>query len=126
MENRPELINEAIRKLEDDFFKSEYYVSLRHNIEAGKNMTDKNWADLEQKIKGIYPTFSSTLYGLYNFSPIEYQVCLLLKIHTSPSEIANVINKDISTISNIRRRLYKKVFDKDGSAKEWDDFIASL
>lgn len=125
-ENRPQLINEAIRKLEDDFFKSEYYVTLRHNIEVGKNMTDKDWTELEQKIKGIYPTFTSTLYGLYNFSPIEYQVCLLLKIHTSPSEIANVINKDISTISNIRRRLYKKVFDKDGSAKEWDDFIASL
>lgn len=125
-ENRPQLINDAIRKLEDNFFKSEYYVSLRHNIEAGRNMTDKDWTDLEQKIKGIYPTFSSTLYGLYNFSPIEYQVCLLLKIHTSPSEIANVINKDISTISNIRRRLYKKVFDKEGSAKEWDDFIASL
>ena len=125
-ENRPELINEAIRKLEDNFFKSEYYVTLRHNIEVGKNMTDKDWTELEQKIKGIYPTFSSTLYGLYNFSPIEYQVCLLLKIHTSPSEIANVINKDISTISNIRRRLYKKVFDKEGSAKEWDDFIASL
>ena len=125
-ENRPQLINDAIRKLEDNFFKSEYYVTLRHNIEVGKNMTDKDWTELEQKIKGIYPTFTSTLYGLYNFSPIEYQVCLLLKIHTSPSEIANVINKDISTISNIRRRLYKKVFDKEGSAKEWDDFIASL
>jgi hypothetical protein len=125
-ENRPQLIDEAIKKLEDDFFKSQYYVTLRHNIEAGKNMTDKDWTELEQKIKGIYPTFTSTLYGLYNFSPIEYQVCLLLKIHTSPSEIANVINKDISTISNIRRRLYKKIFDKDASAKEWDDFIASL
>ena len=29
-------------------------------------------------------------------------------------------------ISSMRRRLYKKVFDKDGSGKDWDEFILSL
>jgi hypothetical protein len=51
---------------------------------------------------------------------------MLLKIRTAPAEIATVLNKDKSTISSMRRRLYKNVFDKDGSGKDWDEFILSL
>ena len=29
-------------------------------------------------------------------------------------------------ISSMRRRLYKKVFGKEGSGKDWDEFILSL
>jgi hypothetical protein len=43
-----------------------------------------------------------------------------------PIEIASVLCKDKSTISSIRKRLYKKVFDKEGSGKDWDEFILSL
>jgi hypothetical protein len=50
----------------------------------------------------------------------------LLKIRTAPAEIATVLNKDKSTISSMRRRLYKKVFGKEGSGKDWDEFILSL
>lgn len=62
----------------------------------------------------------------HNFSSTEYQMCLLLKIHTAPIEIATVLNKDKTTISSMRKRLYRKVFDREGSAKDWDEFIHSL
>ena len=77
-------------------------------------------------MKVVYPRFSSSLYGLYNLTPTEFQLCMLLKIRTAPAEIAMVLNKDKSTISSIRRRLYKKVFNKDGSGKDWYEFILSL
>ena len=66
------------------------------------------------------------LYGLYSLSTIEYQLCLLIKVRTAPTEIAAVLNKDKSTISAMRRRLYKKVFSKEGTGKDWDEFILSL
>jgi DNA-binding CsgD family transcriptional regulator len=123
---RPELVSDAMKQVESEFFQSDYYMDLRRRIEAGTTIKPAEWKDLEQRLKVIYPHFSSSLYGLYNLSPTEYQVCLLIKIHTTPIEIASVLCKDKSTISSIRKRLYKKVFDKEGSGKDWDELILSL
>lgn len=123
---RPELVSDAMKQVESEFFQSDYYMDIRRRIEAGTTIKPAEWKDLEQRLKVIYPHFSSSLYGLYNLSPTEYQVCLLIKIHTAPIEIASVLCKDKSTISSIRKRLYKKVFDKEGSGKDWDEFILSL
>lgn len=123
---RPAVVADAMKQVEAEFFESEYYLALRRRIERGDNIKPAEWKELEQRLKAIYPRFSTSLYGLYNLSPIEYQVCLLTKIRTTPKEIADVLCKDKSTISSIRKRLYKKVFGKDGSGKEWDEFILSL
>ena len=45
---------------------------------------------------------------------------------TKPVEIAAVLNKDKSTISSIRTRLCKKVLGREGSGKDWDEFVLSL
>ena len=123
---RPEVVADAMKQVETEFYQSEFYMSFRRRIEAGENIKPAEWKELEQQLKVVYPRFSSSLYGLYNLSPTEYQMCLLLKIRTAPAEIATVLNKDKSTISSMRRRLYKKVFGKEGSGKDWDEFILSL
>ena len=133
---RPEVVADAMKQVETEFYQSEFYMTFRRRIEAGENIKANEWKELEQQLKVVYPRFSSSLYGLYrsasplgltkNLSPTEYQMCLLLKIRTAPAEIATVLNKDKSTISSMRRRLYKKVFGKEGSSKDWDEFIYSL
>ena len=123
---RPEVVADAMKQVETEFFQSEFYMSFRRRIEAGENIKANEWKELERQLKVVYPRFSSSLYGLYNLSPTEYQMCLLLKIRTAPAEIATVLHKDKSTISSMRRRLYKKVFGKEGSGKDWDEFILSL
>lgn len=123
---RPEVVADAMKQVESEFFQSDYYMTLRRRIESGENFRPADWKALEQQLKSVYPHFSSSLYGLRNLSPTEYQVCLLTKVHAAPVEIAAVLNKDKSTISSVRKRLYKKVFGKDGSGKDWDEFILSL
>ena len=123
---RPEVVADAMKQVETEFYQSEFYMSFRRRIEVGENIKVHEWKELEQQLKVVYPRFSSSLYGLYNLSPTEYQMCLLLKIRTAPAEIATVLNKDKSTISSMRRRLYKKVFGKEGSGKDWDELILSL
>lgn len=59
-------------------------------------------------------------------SQVELQVCQLLKLGCSPSEIASALCKETSSISSIRSRLFKKVFGQKGSSKEWDEFIRTL
>ena len=123
---RPEPVATAMKQVEDSFFLSEYYLKLRRRIEAGDNIKPQEWKELDRQLKVVYPNFSNSLYALYNLSPTEYQVCMLLKIRTKPVEIAAVLNKDTSSISSIRTRLCKKVLNKDGSGKDWDEFVLSL
>ena len=92
----------------------------------GELLNKYDWNGREEHFKSVYPRFNSTLLTLRNMSEIEMQVCQLLKLNVSPSDIATVLCKDKSSISSIRSRLYSKVFDKKGSSKDWDEFIYSL
>ncbi len=123
---RPELVAKAMKEVETDFFQSDYYRMIRARIDAGENFKPNDWKELEHHLKIVYPNFASSLFNLYDMSPIEWQVCMLLKLRIKPSDIAFVLKKEKSSISNIRTRLYKKVFDKSGTGKDWDEFILSL
>ena len=87
---------------------------------------DDEWHSIESQIKKVYPGFSSQLRNLHAMSELEYQVCLLIKLRVAPSDMAIVLARDASTISTVRSRLYKKVFDRKGGAREWDEFILSI
>lgn len=122
----PEPVRKALDTVESDFHRSDFYLSLRKRISQGERLKRTDWDAIEEKFKIVYPRFASTLMSLYAMSLTEYQVCLLLKLNATPSEIANVLCKDISSISTTRSRLYQKVFGKKGSSKDWDEFIHSL
>lgn len=123
---RPALVTTAMKEVEAAFFQSDYLISVRRRIEAGENFTPTDWKELERQLKIVYPNFASSLFSLYSLSATEWQVCLLLKLRIKPADIASVLKKEKSSISNIRTRLYKKVFDKNGTGKDWDEFVLSL
>lgn len=125
-EARPQLVRNALKQVEDEFFHSEYYIGLRKHVLAGELLKPADWDQMELAIRPVYPDFVRRLSDLCKMSLVEYHVCLLIKLRFSPSEIAAALCKDISTISSIRGRLYKKVFNRNGGSKSWDDFILSL
>ena len=43
----------------------------------------------------------------------ELIVCCLIKLSFNNSQIANIFNQTQSAISNLRKRLYRKMFNKD-------------
>lgn len=81
---------------------------------------------LEKCIETISPDFYSKIHSLHKVSPLEYNVCLLIKARFSPTEISALLCKSKSGISSIRSRLFQKVFDKKGGPTDWDEFILSL
>lgn len=122
----PEQVRAAMSSVENDFRNSDLYVSLRKKLANGTRLSQRDWDSIEDCFKSVYPRFTSTLITLHNMSAVELQVCYLIKLNASPSEIASVLSKDTSTVSSIRSRLYMKVFGKKGSSKDWDEFIHSL
>lgn len=91
-----------------------------------KLLSNDNWKELEETINATYKGFTENLRKLCELNDHEYHVCLLIKIHKSPIEIAKLTVHSKEAITSTRRRLYEKVFCKKGSPKDWDDFIYSL
>lgn len=125
-QERPQVVRQAIESVETAYFASDEYRSLQRRIATGEILKDNDWLTIENQIKKVYPGFSSQLRNLYAMSELEYQVCLLIKLRVAPSDMAVVLARDASTISTVRSRLYKKVFDRKGGAREWDEFILSI
>ena len=123
---RPQPVVQAMRRVESDFFSSEYYLAFRARLEKGEALKDTELDELEQQIKPVYPDFANRLYKLYNMSRHEYHVCLMLKVNIPPALIASALCREVSSISSTRSRLYGKVFGKKGGSKEWDAFIGTL
>lgn len=122
----PVPVRQAMNSVAVEFHQSDFYISLRKRISNGERLKKDDWDNIEKQFQSVYPRFTSTLFSLYHMSQVEYQVCLLLKLEVLPSEIANILCKDSSSISSIRSRLYSKVFGKKGSSKDWDKFIQTL
>lgn len=125
-EKRPQTVRKAIRSVEEKYFASDEYQALQNRISTGQRLKDEEWTELVEQVRNVYPGFTSQLRNLYAMSELEYQVCLLIKLRMAPSNIASVLARDVSTISTVRSRLYKKVFGKKGGAREWDEFILSI
>lgn len=123
---RPKQVAEALKSVEEEFLMSDYYVRLRRNIRDGVRMKKEDWTEVEHRLQAVYPQFANRIYSLCNMSDVERQVSLLVKLQVPPTEIAGLINKEVSTVSSIRSRLYYKVFGRKGGAKDWDEFIRSL
>ncbi len=125
-EERPQPIRKAIETVEATFFASDEYHTLQHRLASGQRLKEEEWDGIEELLRKVYPGFSGQLRNLYEMSDLEYQVCVLTKLRIPPSSIASVLVRDISTISSVRSRLFKKVFGRKGGAREWDEFILSI
>lgn len=125
-QERSQTVKQAIETVETAFFASDDYDRLQRRITSGQRLKEADWQEIEGYVRKIYPGFISQLRGLYAMSDLEYQVCLLIKLRIAPSDIAAVLARDVSTISTVRSRLYKKVFGQKGGSREWDEFLLSI
>lgn len=118
--------SEKRERAEGDIFGSTVYLKIQRLVAEGKTMGEEDWQQLAMLVDGVYSGFSEKLYSLYKMSAYDYHVCLLVKVHILPKDIALLTSHSKESVSTSRSRLYQKVFGKKGSAKDWDDFLLSL
>lgn len=126
--------NEMVKKIEQDNHKraqeiiktSAIYRTISERIESNSVLKESEWAQVELLVNDHYPKFKDRLFDLYEFSSHEYRLCLLIKLELGLTQIGILTAHSKSSVTNSRNRLYKKCFGKEGSAKQWDDFIHSL
>ena len=89
-------------------------------------ITDDDWLALIEILNKTYPDFLSKLKDMYKLKPIELRICILLKLHFKPAQIAQLVLRTKQSITATRKRLYSKIFQEEGSAEDFDKFISSL
>ena len=123
---RPQQVNATLKRIEKAFEKSDYYIRLHRRIMRGERLNEDDWQEMEQEVKKAYPDFVHKLLTLTALSEVEFRTCMLIRLSVPPSAMADVLHRDLSSVSTIRSRLYRKVFGKKGSSHDWDEFILSL
>ncbi len=118
--------SEKRERAEVDIFVSDVYINIQRLLNEGRSMGDEHWQQLAVLVDSIYTGFTEKLYSLYHLSANDYHVCLLVKIHIQPKDIAILTAHSKESVATTRSRLYQKIFGKRGSTKDWDDFILSL
>ena len=89
--------------------------------------THHDWKQLRSLVEREIPSFHDILSPKDNpLTEMEYDICLLSRVHILPIEIAKLKQCVPSYVSNIRKSLLKKVFGKEGNADEFDDEICKI
>ena len=108
------------------FYDKDINQVLTTHIYNNKVLKDADWKKIEEGLLKAFPSFRERLYALYPLSDTEYRICMLIKLEVSPTNIAKLMAIGNSAVSQNRLRMQQKVFDGEGTAKDWDKFILSL
>ena len=86
-----------------------------------------DWKQLRSLVEHEIPSFHDIMNPADSpLTEMEYDICLLSRVHILPNEMAKLKKCVPSYVSNIRKSLLKKVFGKEGNADEFDDEIGRI
>lgn len=89
--------------------------------------TINDWKRLRSLVEYEIPSFRDIMNpDAAPLTEMEYDICLLSRVHILPNEMAKLKQCVPSYISNIRKNLLKKVFGIEGNADQFDDEIDKI
>lgn len=110
--------------LKADFTETEMY-KLFHNPTASPSQAD--YHRLVDALNKAYDGFTLRLKDFYpGISDTEMWFCCMTKSGLSSKETCNISVYSFSALSMAKSRLYAKMFNKKGSARELDNFVRSF
>lgn len=92
-----------------------------------KKLKPTDWDNIQNIVKAKYPKCHSLLQSkIGDLSPAEIKICCLSFLGIKPKLISNILHISQQSVTNYRIRLLNKLFDTNGSAKEFDDRVEKL
>ena len=132
LEERIRRFNESNRRqekgsLDSRLENSSVYETFRRIADKPLSVpTREEWKNLRILFNNEYPAFYSRLVSDARLGQRDYRICMLIRLGFKPTEISNLIGSDLSTVSHVRLRLYKKLIGNDGSAKDFDQYLHEI
>lgn len=114
LSNEEERRDAAIaRLLESDVYK-------RFHDKPTQRPRSEDWEALERLLDETYNQFTNRLKELAPLSDVEIKACQLTKIGLGANQITNTLNYNSSVL---RKRIYKKLFKREGTVEDLKRFI---
>ncbi len=89
--------------------------------------TFDDWDKLRTLVEHEIPSFRKTLrVDELSLTDMDYDMCLMIRVHLLPIEIAKLKQCSPSTITKSRRKLLRLIFEKEGNADDFDDEIGKI
>lgn len=111
---------------EKNLRKNADYQYLISNINKGQSVTAEQWNLLEELLRQHFPYCYELLAAKRHLlTSDEYKTYILIRLHVLPSLISHIICKSEGSVTNIRIRLLKKLFNREGKAAEFDKTICA-
>ena len=119
---------EEIWEKEQQLLHSPIVDAFRKYAIKGHLPANKEWDTLWTSSCESLPAFMSFISSSDNSLRIEEQyICLLIRLRFSPKEISLMTLMSLQSVSNIRKRLLKKLFKiEEGSPKDFDKLLQEM
>lgn len=117
---------DARNQKENEIRESSIFRILKSKAKEEKTINSVEIKQLETVIEKIYPQYIPELFKIADMNSQELLICLLTKAGFKPLEISKLTSHSPQAISTSRKRLYKKIFGKEGSPNDWDEYIKSI
>lgn len=85
-----------------------------------------DWAELEAVLDGLVPKFRKVIFSHAKLNENEYRLCMLVRFGFKPKEIAFLTGGAFANISVARSRLLKRIFDVEGTPKDFDRMVRAI
>lgn len=99
-------------------------VNLMQMVQKRQRPDAAQWRNIMALVEDYYPGMLA-LKQQHGISHAEYRLCILIKVGMELSDILFIEDTYHAHITNMRRRMLKKI-GREGGAKEFDLFIASI
>ena len=99
---------------------------LHHMATKGKEAENADWKELHALIQQQSPEFLARLNASTNLTPLETNVCLLIRLRFTPSEIAILTGSSPQRVTNMRTSLLLKIFGEKGGARDFDSRLRGM
>ena len=111
----------------DEMFLGNQAVVYFHELAAlGKRPTGRDWQKMRQCMNEFLPGFIDSVGQRANIGIHETNVCILVKLFFTPSEICSLLDIRPQALTNMRTRLLWKLFGRRGGARDFDEQIRHL
>lgn len=84
------------------------------------------WAEVEEYLNQTSPGFLSKLRRHTSLGETEWHITLLTRLGFRNVDIATLLCRHRSAISQAKKRLYAKVYGREGKAEDWDKAVESM
>ena len=101
-------------------------IKFRELAEKGIEPSSQQWDVLDNIFESFFKQFRLSLEKNSKLNENEYRICMLVWLGFAPNQMKILMGMSSSNISNIRKRLSKKLFDREMTTSKFDNEIRKI